>query len=70
MLNHSFAWKTVIDLPVANGRKLELCWRFGLHLDWIWLHGDVNGNKRDWEVLYGLAMQNVREVSTFELLMD
>ena len=58
-LDHSFAWKTVIEMPVVNGRRLELCWKRDTNLDWIWLRDDVNGNKREWEVLYGLAMQTV-----------
>ena len=65
-LDRSFAWKTVVELPLLTGRHLELCWRFGLNLDWIWLHDDVNGNKRDWEVLYGLAMQSVSEYPIFD----
>lgn len=55
-----FPWQTVIQLPILNGRKLELCWRSGTKLDWVWLKDDVDGLKRDWEVLFGMALNYVR----------
>ena len=55
----SFAWQTVIQLPILNGRRLELCWRSNSKLDWVWLKDDVNGKRRDWEVLFGMAMNYV-----------
>ena len=58
-LEDSFAWQTVIQMPIVNGRKLELCWRTDTTLDWIWLRDDVDGNKRDWEALFGIALQMV-----------
>lgn len=30
-------------------------------LDWIWLGYDVEGQPRDWEVLYGLALARVSD---------
>lgn len=58
-MKDSFAWKTLMQLPISSGRKLELGWRSGNRLDWVWLRNSVEGQKRDWEVLYGLALQNV-----------
>lgn len=58
-MNNSETWKTVMQLPISSGRKLELGWRLGTKLDWVWLKNSVEGLKRDWEVLYGLALQQV-----------
>lgn len=58
-MKHSFTWNTVTQLPISTGRKLELAWRTGNILDWVWLRNNVEGEKRDWEVLYGLALQQV-----------
>ena len=48
-------YKTIIENQVEQGKVLELAWRMGSSLDWIWLGDDVNGKKRRWEVLCGLA---------------
>lgn len=62
-MENSFAWKTVVQLPILNGRRLELGWRTGTRLDWVWLKDSVDGERRDWEVLYGVALQQVCECS-------
>lgn len=50
-------WKELIELQLSQGKELELAWRLGTQLDWIWLDTDVLGNPRDCAVLCGLAMQ-------------
>lgn len=59
-MGDSFAWQTIVQMPIVNGRRLELCWRTDTTLDWIWLKDDVDGLKRDWEALFGIALQLVR----------
>ncbi|KAI5122450.1 hypothetical protein M0805_008762 [Coniferiporia weirii] len=66
-LENSFAWRTVVQLPILNGRRLELCWRTNTKLDWVWLKDDVEGRKRDWEVLFGAALKYVGSHSILEL---
>ncbi|EJC98002.1 uncharacterized protein FOMMEDRAFT_114825 [Fomitiporia mediterranea MF3/22] len=63
----SFAWQTVIHLPVLSGRKVELCWRAGARLDWVWLRSDVDGNERAWEVLFGMVMNFLGAPTQLEL---
>lgn len=58
-MESSFAWQTVVQLPILSGRRLELCWRSDTKLDWVWLKDDVDGEKRDWEVLFGMALNYV-----------
>ncbi|KAJ3910630.1 Pleckstrin homology domain-containing protein [Lentinula edodes] len=50
-------WKNVIERQLAEGDVLQLCWRQGSYLDWIWLNKDVDGRLRDWDVLCGLALK-------------
>lgn len=52
-------WKNVIERQLAEGDVLQLCWRQGSYLDWIWLNKDVDGRLRDWDVLCGLALKQV-----------
>lgn len=39
---------------------MELAWRRGAKLDWVWQPNDLHGRPRDWAVLYGLALNQVR----------
>ncbi|KAJ6584842.1 Pleckstrin homology domain-containing protein [Mycena capillaripes] len=50
-------WKELIELQLSEGKKLELAWRLGTQLDWVWLDSDVVGEPRECAVLCGLAMQ-------------
>ena len=59
VLENSFAWKTVIELPITRGKRLELCWKMDTKLDWVWLRDYVDGVRRDWDVLFGLVIQKV-----------
>ena len=69
VLENSFAWKTVIELPITRGKRLELCWKMDTKLDWVWLRDDVDGVRRDWEVLFGLVIQKVGALFYFLLLL-
>ncbi|KAJ6557386.1 Pleckstrin homology domain-containing protein [Mycena vulgaris] len=50
-------WKELIELQLSEGKELELAWRLGTQLDWVWLDKDVLGEPRECAVLCGLAMQ-------------
>ncbi|KAJ7459760.1 Pleckstrin homology domain-containing protein [Mycena latifolia] len=50
-------WKELIELQLSEGKELELAWRLGTQLDWVWLDSDVLDEPRDCAVLCGLAMQ-------------
>ncbi|KAJ7758493.1 Pleckstrin homology domain-containing protein [Mycena maculata] len=50
-------WRELIEMQLSGGKKLELAWRMGTQLDWVWLDNDVLGEPRDGSVLCGLAMQ-------------
>ncbi|KAF7365311.1 hypothetical protein MVEN_00403100 [Mycena venus] len=50
-------WRDLIELQVSEGKELELAWRLGTQLDWVWLDTDVLDEPRDCAVLCGLAMQ-------------
>lgn len=60
-------WNNLIEWEIQQGKSLELAWRVGTHLDWIWLYEDVQGNPRQWEVLCGLALkkQVIYSISLF-----
>ncbi|KAJ6619492.1 Pleckstrin homology domain-containing protein [Mycena sp. CBHHK59/15] len=50
-------WKELIEQQLNEGKQLELAWRLGAQLDWVWLETDVSAQPRDCAVLCGLAMQ-------------
>ncbi|THV05242.1 hypothetical protein K435DRAFT_745488 [Dendrothele bispora CBS 962.96] len=50
-------WKYVIEREMSDGKALQLAWRNGTFLDWIWLDKDVDGRSRKWSVLCGLAVK-------------
>jgi hypothetical protein len=52
-------WKSVIERQMAKGQTLQLAWRVGTNLDWIWLEHDTYGDPRQWAVLCGLALKQV-----------
>lgn len=51
----------VIGKVVREGGTLELAWRMDTRLDWVWQPYDLLGDKRDWAVLYGLAIKQVTD---------
>lgn len=52
-------YDVVIARIMAEGSTLELAWRWGTNLDWVWQCDDVEGKYRDWAILCGLAMTQV-----------
>lgn len=53
-------YDAVIGKALEEGSTLQLAWRVDTRLDWIWQNEDVMGMPRDWAVLYGLAIKQVR----------
>ncbi|KAF9013461.1 Pleckstrin homology domain-containing protein [Cyathus striatus] len=60
-------WKSLVEREIVKGRPLQLCWRVGANLDWIWLDQDVNGNDRPWVILCGLAFRHSAKPPTLEI---
>lgn len=52
-------WKWLIQRRIDEGFSMELAWRMGAKLDWVWQLHDLHGRQRDWAVLYGLALNQV-----------
>ena len=52
-------WSWLVQRRIDEGLSLELAWRMGAHLDWVWQLRDLHGRPRDWAVLYGLALNQV-----------
>jgi hypothetical protein len=53
-------YDAVIGKALEDGASLQLAWRMDARLDWIWQPEDVLGKYREWVVLYGLAIRQVR----------
>ena len=49
-----------VQQVLAEGESLELAWRIDTALDWVWQTEDVDGRFREWAVLCGLALKQVR----------
>ncbi|KAF5389237.1 hypothetical protein D9757_003483 [Collybiopsis confluens] len=62
-------WNFLVERQLAAGNTLQLCWRQGSYLDWIWLDDDVQGQPRDWAVLCGLALKQLSAPVQLELRM-
>ncbi|KAF8895412.1 Pleckstrin homology domain-containing protein [Infundibulicybe gibba] len=60
-------WKTVIERQIDNGKNLELAWRVGSHVDWIWLSDDTEGRPRKWAVLCGLVLRESMKSAALEI---
>jgi hypothetical protein len=52
-------WGWLVQRRIDEGLTLELAWRMGAKLDWVWQLKDLQGRSRDWAVLYGLALNQV-----------
>jgi hypothetical protein len=59
ILRRASDYDEYIGRAMAEGGSLELAWRMDTRLDWVWQSYDLSGNKRDWSVLYGLALKLV-----------
>ena len=58
-------WGWLVQRRIDEGLCLELAWRTGAKLDWVWQLYDLHGQPRDWAVLYGLALN---QVSSYALI--
>ena len=52
-------WGWLVQRRIDEGLSLELAWRMGAQLDWVWQFRDLHEQSRDWAVLYGLALNQV-----------
>lgn len=52
-------WKYLMERQIQLGKSVQLAWRVGANLDWIWLEEDICGNHRNWSVLCGIAFKQV-----------
>ena len=55
-------YDAVIGKALSEGASLQLAWRVDARLDWVWQTEDVLGKQREWVVLYGLSIRQVRFV--------
>ncbi|KAL0960649.1 hypothetical protein HGRIS_005678 [Hohenbuehelia grisea] len=60
-------WKYIVQRQLEQGKTLALAWRSESSLDWIWLEDDVEGNFREWSLLYGLAFKQPRRPTNLEI---
>jgi hypothetical protein len=63
-------WDIIVQKRLAEGAHLELAWRLDTNLDWVWWHNDIYGNPRVWEVLAGLALNQVIYIFSGARLVD
>lgn len=59
-------WDTLVERAIREGDcALALAWRSETKLDWVMEEeeGDLEGRKRSWAVLWGLAARNVSFLS-------
>lgn len=59
LLKNHQDWDLIVERQIQAGKHLELAWRMEAKLDWIWLDDDIDGKRRDFAVLCGLAMKQV-----------
>lgn len=62
-LSGSHLYEKLIVPELERGRKLELCWRRGVNLEWIWVDEDIDGMPRDWAVVYFAGFREVSHIS-------
>ncbi|TFK40603.1 Pleckstrin homology domain-containing protein [Crucibulum laeve] len=60
-------WDGLIEREILNGASLQLAWRVGTNLDWIWLDDDVAGKPREWAVICGLALKQSAKPPSLEI---
>lgn len=60
VLHSAEDYDAVIGKALTEGSSLRLAWRVDARLDWVWQTADVTGKHRDWAVLYGLSLKQVR----------
>jgi len=52
-------WSDFVEYERQKGRVLQLAWRSGASVDWIWSDFNAEGEHREWSALCGLAFKNV-----------
>lgn len=55
-------YEWLVQKAINEGSSLQLAWRVETKLDWVWQETDVEGKPRDWDVLCGLSLKQVRLV--------
>ncbi|ETW81550.1 hypothetical protein HETIRDRAFT_51882 [Heterobasidion irregulare TC 32-1] len=60
-------WKMLIQRQLEMGAQLELAWRMGTQLDWVWWQEDIEGKEREWAVLAGLALSQAGKAAHLEI---
>src|ERR1700722_11832979 len=58
-------WSHLILNQMQQGKKLELAWRLDTQLDWVWQNQCVDGARRNWAVLCGLALKQASHCLQF-----
>ncbi|KAG8886651.1 hypothetical protein FRB97_000071 [Tulasnella sp. 331] len=56
-------WRRICD----DAGSVELCWRRNGNLEWIWLDRDVDGNPRDWSVIYPVGFRRLKAPIQLEI---
>ncbi|KAJ3568113.1 hypothetical protein NP233_g5925 [Leucocoprinus birnbaumii] len=51
-------WGNFVEHEHQRGRTLQLAWRSGAHVDWVWNDQNAEGEQREWSALCGLAFKN------------
>ncbi|KAG8908406.1 hypothetical protein FRB99_006611 [Tulasnella sp. 403] len=60
-------WESHYADELKRGGRLELCWRQAANLEWVRLDEDIDGNTRDWSVIYMLGFNQSKKPSHLEL---
>lgn len=61
-------YEWLVQTAIDEGSTLELAWRMGAKLDWVYQTDDVEGQARDWAVLCGLSLKQVTCFVFFSLI--
>lgn len=60
-------WSSFVEHERQKGRTLQLAWRSGAHVDWVWNDLNAEGEQREWSALCGLAFKNSPQAPVLEL---
>ncbi|EGO23992.1 hypothetical protein SERLADRAFT_439300 [Serpula lacrymans var. lacrymans S7.9] len=60
-------WKHLIGSKAMEETSLELAWRMGTEIDWVWHEEGIDGKPREWAVVCGLALKQSGKVANLEL---
>ena len=59
-------YRALMEKGQLEGVQFELAWRHDINLDWVWKEIDVQGKKRRWDVLCGLALRQADRAAHLE----